>query len=220
MNTLYDQDRITEGAMLEILHSHSSVVFQPPFDDKRFGGINPYALGFEMMLDIRRVCTDPTAEDREYLPDIAGNGDWRGTLRDAWANHRDESFIQQYLSPHLIRKVRLFVLGDDGNDSHYTVTSIHDDRGYDQVRRTIARNYDLGTIEPNIQVVDLDLRGDRKLCLQHTVRDGIPLAEKSRDEVLKHIRSLWGYDVVLRGVDNQSGETIYEKSTAEKASAA
>ena len=220
MNTLYDQDRITEGAMLEILHSHSSVVFQPPFDDKRFGGINPYALGFEMMLDIRRVCTDPTAEDRDYLPDIAGNGDWRGTLRDAWANHRDESFIQQYLSPHLIRKMRLFVLGDDGNDSHYTVTSIHDDRGYDQVRRTIARNYDLGMIEPNIQVVDLDLRGDRKLCLQHTVRDGIPLAEKSRDEVLKHIRSLWGYDVVLRGVDNQSGETIYEKSTAEKASAA
>ena len=51
------------------------------------------------------------------------------------------------------------------------------------------------------------------------MRDGIPLAEKSRDEVLKHIRSLWGYDVVLRGVDNQSGETIYEKSTAEKASA-
>ncbi len=220
MNTLYDQDRITEGAMLEILHSHSSVVFQPPFDDKRFGGINPYALGFEMMQDIRRVCTEPTDEDKEYLPEIAGNDDWRGTLRDAWANHRDESFIQQYLSPHLIRKMRLFVLGDDEKDSHYTVTSIHDDRGYDCVRRTIARNYDLGMVEPNIQVVDLDLRGDRKLCLQHTVRDGIPLAEKSRDEVLKHIRSLWGYDVVLRGVDNQSGETIYEKSTAEKASAA
>lgn len=220
MNTLYDQDRITEGAMLEILHSHSSVVFQPPFDDKRFGGINPYALGFEMMQDIRRICTEPTDEDREYLPEIAGNGDWRGTLRDAWANHRDESFIQQYLSPHLIRKMRLFVLGDDEKDSHYTVSSIHNERGYDSVRRTIARNYDLGMIEPNIQVVDLDLRGDRKLCLQHTVRDGIPLAEKSRDEVLKHIRSLWGYDVVLRGVDNQSGETIYEKSTAEKASAA
>jgi len=140
MNTLYDQDRITEGAMLEILHSHSSVVFQPPFDDKRFGGINPYALGFEMMLDIRRVCPEPTDEDREYLPDIAGNGDWRGTLRDAWANYRDESFIQQYLSPHLIRKMRLFVLGDGEKDTHYTVTLIHDDRGYDRVRRSIARN--------------------------------------------------------------------------------
>ena len=215
INKLYDEGRLTEGAMLEILHSHSNVVCQPAFDDKRFSGINPYALGFEMMQDIVRVCSDPTEEDREYLPEIAGTGDWRGVLREAWANHRDESFIQQYLSPHLIRKMRLFVLADDEKDSHYTVSSIHDERGYDNVRRTIARNYDLGMVEPNIQIVDLDLRGDRKLCLQHNMRDGIPLAEKSRDEVIRHIRRLWGYDVVLKGVDNQSGEALYETNTAE-----
>ncbi len=220
VNELYDQGRITEGTMLEILHSHSSVVFQPAFDDRRYGGINPYALGFEMMQDIRRVCTDPTDEDREWLPEIAGNGDWRGTLRDAWANHRDESFIQQYLSPHLIRKMRLFVLSDNEKDDHYTVASIHDERGYENVRRTISKNYDLGMVEPNIQVVDLDLRGDRQLCLQHTVRDGIALADKGRDEVLKHIRRLWGYDVVLRGVDNLTGETVYRTSTTETDAAA
>jgi len=220
MNELYDQGRITEGAMLEILHSHSNVVMQPAFDDPRYGGINPYALGFEMMQDIRRVCTEPTDEDRKWLPEIAGHDDWRGVLRDAWANHRDESFIQQFLSPHLIRKMRLFVLSDDENDSHFTVAAIHDDRGYENVRRTVARSYDLGMIEPNIQVVDLDLRGDRKLCLQHNLRDGIPLAEKSRDEVLKHIRRLWGYDVVLRGLDSQSGEKVYEASTVESSAAA
>ena len=215
INKLYDEGRLTEGAMLEILHSHSNVVCQPAFDDKRFSGVNPYALGFEMMQDIVRVCTEPTDEDRRYLPEIAGKDDWRGILREAWANHRDESFIQQYLSPHLIRKMRLFVLNDDEKDSHYTVSAIHDERGYDNVRRSIARNYDLGMMEPNIQIVDLDLKGDRKLCLQHNMRDGIPLAEKSRDEVIRHIRRLWGYDVVLKGVDNQSGETLYETSTAE-----
>ncbi len=220
VNALYDQGRITEGAMLEILHSHSNVVFQPAFDDRRYGGINPYALGFEMMQDIRRVCTQPTEEDREWLPEIAGNGDWRGTLRDAWANHRDESFIQQFLSPHLIRKMRLFVLSDNEKDDHYTVASIHDERGYENVRRTISRNYDLGTVEPNIQVVDLDLRGDRQLCLEHTVRDGIALAEKGRDEVLKHIARLWGYEVSLRGIDNLTGETVYKTSTAESEAAA
>ena len=220
INKLYDQGRLSEGAMLEILHSHSNVVCQPAFDDKRFGGINPYALGFEMMQDIVRVCTAPTEEDRQYLPEIAGQDDWRGVLREAWANHRDESFIQQYLSPHLIRKMRLFVLKDDEKDSHYTVSAIHDERGYDNVRRTIARNYDLGAMEPNIQIVDLDLRGDRRLCLQHTMRDGIPLAEKSRDEVVRHIRRLWGYDVVLKGVDNQSGETLYATKTAETSASA
>jgi len=215
VNALYDQGRLSEGAMLEILHSHSSVVMQPAFDDPRYSGINPYTLGFEMMQDIRRVCTEPTDEDRVWLPEIAGNGDWRGTLRDAWANHRDESFIQQFLSPHLIRKMRLFVLSDNAKEDHYTIASIHDERGYENVRRTIARNYDLGVVEPNIQVVDLDLRGNRELCLEHTVHDGIALAEKSRDGVLKHIRRLWGYEVSLRGVDNLTGETVYETSTAE-----
>ncbi len=220
VNELYDQGLITEGAMLEILHSHSSVVFQPAFDDQRYNGINPYALGFEMMQDIRRICTEPSEEDREWLPEIAGNGDWRGTLRDAWANHRDESFILQYLSPHLIRKMRLFVLSDNEKDDHYTVASIHDERGYDSVRRTISRNFDLGALEPNIQVVDLDLRGDRRLCLEHTVRDGIALAGKSRDEVLKHIARLWGYEVSLRGVDNLTGETVYKTSTEDSQAAA
>ena len=36
MNTLFDQGRITEGAMLEILRDHSNVVFQPGFDDPRY----------------------------------------------------------------------------------------------------------------------------------------------------------------------------------------
>ncbi len=46
MNALYDRGLITEGAMLEFLHSHTSVVFQPEFDDRRYYGINPYALGY------------------------------------------------------------------------------------------------------------------------------------------------------------------------------
>ncbi|RMD63058.1 MAG: SpoVR family protein [Alphaproteobacteria bacterium] len=213
MNELFDRGRLTEGAMLEILHNHSNVVFQPGFDDPRYGGLNPYALGFAMMQDIVRICTDPSDEDRICFPDIAGNGDWRTTLREAWANHRDESFIRQFLSPHLIRKMRLFVLGDDARESHYTVLAIHDERGYEKVRTAVAQSYDIGTIEPNIQVVDVDLRGDRQLRLQHTVRNGIPLTEKARNEVLKHIRRLWGYEVSLLGLDDTTGKRVYEVSS-------
>ncbi|WP_239507794.1 SpoVR family protein, partial [Serratia marcescens] len=73
----------------------------------------------------------PTSEDRDWFPDIAGNGQWRETLIDAWANHRDESFLRQYLSPALIRKFRLFVLADEPDDNHFKVASIHDERGYE-----------------------------------------------------------------------------------------
>ncbi len=201
MNTLYDKGLINEGAMLEVLQSHSNVVFQPEFDDPRYSGINPYALGFNMMQDIQRICTDPTDEDKDWFRDIAGCGDWRGVLKDAWANYRDESFIRQYLSPHLIRKMKLFALTDEAKDRHYSVAAIHDERGYDEVRKILAHSYELGNIEPDIQVVDVDLKGDRHLCLQHNLRNGISLDEKNRDEVLKHVRYLWGYDVSLEAVD-------------------
>jgi len=217
MTELHKQGRITDGAFLEILHSHSSVLFQPDYDDPRYGGINPYALGFAMMQDIRRICTEPEDEDREWVPEIAGNGDWRGTLKDAWANYRDESFIRQFLSPRLIRDMRLFVLDDDSEDTHYTVGGIHDERGYQKVRESLAHSYDISMIEPDIQVVDVDLRGDRILKLQHTVRDGVQLEERDRDEVLAHVRRLWGYDAALVGVDAETEEIRYETATAGKA---
>ncbi len=213
MNMLFDKDRISEGHLLEMLHSHSNVVFQPGFDDPRYSGLNPYALGFGMMQDIERICMHPTSEDRDWFPEFAGNGDWRATLKDAWANHRDESFLLQYLSPALIRKMRLFALDDEAKENHYKVASIHNERGYEKVRSTLSRNYDLGMNQPNIQVVDVDLLGNRQLRLQHTVREGIVLSESARDSTLRHVRRLWGYDVSLVGVEANSDKILYETST-------
>ncbi|TPK73661.1 SpoVR family protein [Mesorhizobium sp. B2-4-17] len=213
MNTLFDRGRISEGAMLEILRNHSNVIFQPSFDDPRFSGINPYALGLDMMQDIQRISTEPTAEDRDWFPDIAGRGDWLETLLDAWANHRDESFIRQYLSPTLIRKWRFFVLGDGADQPHYEVASIHNERGYNRIRAALAQSYDLGASRPDIQVVDVALLGDRHLRLQHKVKNGIMLDNESRDATLRHIRNLWGYEVSLVAIDAETGATLSERWT-------
>ncbi|TRC98035.1 SpoVR family protein [Mesorhizobium sp. WSM4303] len=213
MNMLFERGRISEGAMLEILRNHSNVISQPAFDDPRFSGINPYALGLDMMQDIQRISTEPTAEDRDWFPDIAGRGDWRDTLLEAWANHRDESFIRQYLSPALIRKWRLFVLADGADQPHYEVASIHNERGYKKIRAALAQSYDIGSKRPDIQVVDVDLLGDRYLRLQHQVKDGIMLDGKSRDATLRHIRRLWGYDVNLAAIDAETGATLSQRST-------
>ncbi|MER9605058.1 SpoVR family protein [Mesorhizobium sp. M0243] len=215
MNMLFDRGQISEGAMLEILRNHSNVVFQPAFDDPRFSGINPYALGLDMMQDIQRISTKPTAEDRDWFPDIAGQGNWREVLLDAWADHRDESFIRQYLSPAMIRKWRFFVLGDAADQPHCQVTSIHDERGYRKIRDALANSYDLGANRPDIQVVDVDLLGDRHLRLQHKVNDGILLEDASRDATLRHIRRLWGYEVSLAAIDAETGATIHERSTSQ-----
>ncbi|NSY37767.1 SpoVR family protein [Leisingera sp. ANG59] len=201
ISKLYEQGQITQGAYMEMLHSHTNVVMQPEYDDPRFSGINPYALGFAMMDDIRRICQNPTDEDREWFPDFAGNPDWRRVLRDAWANYRDESFIQQFLSPNLIRKFKLFTLTNDAELPNLVVSQIHNRAGYKAIRRDLAKQYDLAYLEPDIQVTDADLRGDRELKLTHTVRDGIHLDEDDQEEVLKHLRRLWGYDVRLDAVE-------------------
>ena len=200
LNDLHANGMIHDGAMLEILHHHTNVLTQPSFDDHRFAGINPYALGFAMMQDIRRICESPTDEDRAWFPMIAGTGDWRGVLTDAWANYRDESFIQQFLSPQLMRQFGMFALEDDGNSPFFTVSSIHDERGYRAIRDALAQSRDISISEPDIQVVDVDLLGDRVLKLQHYRRDDVPLAEEARDSTLAHLKQLWGYDVVLEDV--------------------
>jgi stage V sporulation protein R len=197
VNRLYDDGLISEGALLEILHSHSNVVYQTGYDNPHHSGMNPYALGFAMMQDIQRICLRPTDEDREWFPDLAGRDDWRSALRDIWANYRDESFVRQFLSPHLIRTMKLFVLNDKSADSVYRIDAIHDEIGYRKVRNALAQSYDVSGAEPDIQVVDVDLLGDRQLILKHNVRNGVRLAEASRDQTLRHVRKLWGYEVRL-----------------------
>lgn len=196
MNELYARGQINEGAMMEFMHSHSSVVFQPEFDDRRYSGINPYALGFAMMEDIKRICENPTPEDREWFPHLAG-APWRETLKDAWTHYRDESFILQFLSPAVMRNFALFALQDDAEDSHIEIDAIHDERGFRQVRERLAGMYDLGMHEPNIQVVSADLAGDRLLTLRHTVHNGRVLDRKTMEDVLWHVHRLWGHEVKL-----------------------
>ena len=201
MNRLHQNGQLTDGNFLEFLQSHTNVVFQPDFDDQRYSGFNPYALGFAMMQDIERIVTNPEQEDREWFPDIAGTGDAMAVLRDVWANYRDESFISQFLSPKLMRQLRMFHLHDDPKEANIRVDAIHNERGYRRVRRELARQHDIGFIDPNIEVVDVDLAGDRRLMLRHSVVKGAQLNETDAKRVLQHLADLWTYDVSLVEVD-------------------
>jgi spore cortex formation protein SpoVR/YcgB (stage V sporulation) len=210
MNRLHTQGLIDDGAFMEFLHTHTNVVFQPTFNDPRYSGINPYALGFAMMEDIERIVRQPTEEDRAWFPDIAGTGDAMAVLRDVWANFRDESFVSQYLSPTLIRQLRLFHVRDDEDEAELRVEAIHDERGYRRIRRALSRHYDLAYRDPVIQIVDVDLAGDRKLILQHRVTNGILLEETGAEAVIQHLADLWSYDVVLVEVDDQDDDVLSE----------
>ncbi len=200
LNDMYDQGLLTDGYMIEILSSHTNVVFQPPVTDPRYSGINPYALGFNMFTDLRRICEKPTDEDRQWFPEIAGS-DWHKTLDYAMRHFKDESFIGQYLSPQLMREFRLFSVLDDATQKELEVSAIHDEAGYRRVRESLSRQHDLNWREPNIQVWNVNLRGDRSLTLRHTRHNDRPL-DNGAEEVVKHVARLWGFRVRLESVDN------------------
>ena len=199
LNRLYDEGLVTDGFMIEFLQSHTNVVSQPAFNSPYYSGINPYALGFSMMMDIRRICEEPTDEDRHWFPDIVGT-DWKKTLDFAMRNFKDESFIAQYLSPKLIRDLKLFCILDDEQNPNLEVTAIHDDAGYRRIRQALVEHYNLSNREPNIQIYNVDYRGDRSITLRHTQYNNRPLSEET-EEVLKHMSRLWGFTARLETID-------------------
>lgn len=200
LNDLYDEGLVTDGFMMEFLQSHTSVIYQPGFDSPYYSGINPYTLGFAMYQDIRRICENPTEEDKRWFPDIAGS-DWLTTVKFAMNNFKDESFILQFLSPKVIRDLKLFSILDDDRKDELLVPAIHDESGYHTIRELLAAQYNLGNREPNVQVWNVDRRGDRSLTLRHMQHDRKPLGA-STDEVLKHLHRLWGFDVHLQSMQD------------------
>lgn len=202
MNRLWDQGYLDDGAMLEFIKLHTSVLYQPEFNHKWYSGLNPYYLGFEIFSEIRRICTEPDKEDEDLFPDLVGTN-WVDACVDAVANYRDESFIRQFLSPKTCKKMGLFLLGDDSKND-YKVKAIQNEQGFKQIRKSLADQYLIDNYFPKIEIVDVDHLGTRKLTLQFYQEKGRRLTNDAA-KVISYIEDLWGFDVELV---NQNGELI------------
>ncbi|CAJ0889908.1 SpoVR family protein [Ralstonia flatus] len=205
LHKLYDEKLVNDAFMLELLQAHTNVIYQPPFNSPYYSGLNPYTLGFLMFQDIRRICESPDEEDYRWAPEIAGS-DWQKTLDFAMRNFKDESFLLQFLSPRVIRELKLFSVLDDDRDAKLRVTAIHDDDGYRKIRELLAGQYDLSNIEPNIQVTNVDVGGDRSLTLRHLQSNRRPIGP-NYEEMLRHVVRLWGFTCRL--------EVVYEDGRRE-----
>ena len=201
LNDMYDAGQIDQGILLECLHSHTNVVRQP-----EYARMNPYALGFAAWNEIKRVCETPTAEDREYLPDIAGK-EWLATFHDIMQNYRDESFLLQFLTPKLVREFRLMAIQTGEGLDHWTVTETAGADGFKALRSQLAAAYRLESYMPDISVVRYGRDTDRKLVLQHQSYNGRTLIAEETEQTLQHLRWLWGFEVSLESLD-QSGRSL------------
>ncbi|NKB47464.1 MAG: SpoVR family protein, partial [Legionellales bacterium] len=161
----------------------------------------PYTLGFNIFTDIKRICENPTDEDKQWLSHLV-HQDWQSALFHAMHHFKDESFILQYLSPKVIRDMKLFTLTDDEQATEVVISAIHNQQGYQHIRRTLARQYDLSYQEPDIQVYQVNIEGDRCLTLHHIPQNHRPLHEDT-NKVLRHLHQLWKFPIVLEILDTE-----------------
>src|ERR1051326_4851067 len=104
---LYDRGHVDDAFIGEFIHKHSDVLWQrPTANGSPLKYLSPYKFGFEMYMDIKRRCQNPTKEDEYYFPEQVGRP-YREVWFEAVRNFKDESFIEQYLSPEVVRKMQL-----------------------------------------------------------------------------------------------------------------
>jgi len=200
VNKMHEEGYLGDDFMLEFFHHHSNVIYQPGFDSQHYSGLNPYTLGFNIFTDLKRMSLNPTEEDIKWFPEIAGKGNWAETFRYIVENFKDETFVLQYLSPKVIRDMKLFCLADEEEASYYEVNAIHDEYGYKKVRQALSESYNRSRYVPDIQIYDVDVYGDRTLTLEHTPVNKRSLDSGSISKVLPHVEYLWGFPV--RMVEN------------------
>jgi stage V sporulation protein R len=205
MTRLEEKGMLSSDAFLSFLDHHAGVIFQPTYQKRYYSGINPYALGFAILMDLKRICTEPTEEDKEWFPHLIGQR-WQDVIKEAVYEHRDDSFIAQYLSPKVIRDLKLFTVSLDytkmdeqtHDDSPKAfVSEIHDDIGYKNIRTALARSLERINHVPQIKVVGADLEGDRTLKLKYVPYKGRQLELEDAETVTDYVDYLWGYSVEL-----------------------
>ena len=71
-----------------------------------------------------------------------------------------------------------------------------------------------GAKDSDIQIVKVDISGDRSILLRHKQQNGVPLHEADAKEVIKHFRHLWQFDVKLESVSDSVVTRTYECTEA------
>jgi stage V sporulation protein R len=213
MNKLFDKGLLTDGNMLEFIRLHTGVLTQygtqaqfmeGPGGDKYLTNLylpdfNPYWLGFTIQSDLKRICENPTEEDKRWFPEYAGKP-WLPVWKHAIENFRDESFIDQFLSPKVMRDNRFFSIRSDSGEPYIEVEAIQDDDGFKTIRKELSRNYSLSNRIPEVYVKSADIKRSRAITLQHISRDGRMLDKTTAMMTLKHFKEMWGFPVTLESV--------------------
>ncbi len=181
---------------LEFIVRHNQVLRPTP------GGLNPYHLGFVIWHDIEKRWNegrtgmefqkdDPKTEDIASMDENDTPG--RKKIFEVRESDRDTSFLRRFLTVDIMRDLELFQHEKRGKER--VITKVSDEENWEQVKQTLIHNVGSGSL-PVLKIDDADFGKNRTLYIKHS-HDGRDLQLEYAEHSLRHLKALWGREVVL-----------------------
>mgnify|MGYP002619895801 CR=1 FL=1 len=190
--TYWHSKILTEGALppdeiIDYAETYARIVATSP------GSLNPYALGVEIWRDIeerwnRGMFGDAwesceRLDERERFDLQLGLG--RQKMFQVRALYNDISFLDEFLTPDLVERQRLYNFGYDPRSRSWRIET----REFENVKRRIIDGLtNFGN--PLIAVRDANFRNSAQLLLSHRYTDA-PLRADYAEKVLTNLYQLW-----------------------------
>lgn len=214
MEDLSKEGLLTQGQYLEFLKDHSNIIYQPM-------SLNPYTLGFTTFMDIKRICENPTEEDKVDYPDIAGS-DWLKTIKNVIADYKDSTFIHNFLTKESMKKMKLWEIEPtgktvdtlNGSRAEYEVMHTHDADTFKEFRGHIASRYEWDNLIPTATIVHHDpSKLTTKVKLGKPPK-GLKIDSTNMQKVMRSFATLMG--TVVKVSKFEHGSTEYTVAPYER----
>ncbi|MBA4531597.1 SpoVR family protein [Brevibacillus halotolerans] len=170
---------LTEAETIEFAKLHSSVI-QPSTTS-----INPYHLGLKMFEDIEMRYNNPTKEEQERFGRKPNQG--MEKIFEVRELEGDISFIRNYLTEDLVRRLDMYTFGKQGSD--WMITQ----KQWELVRDQLVLSRVNGGF-PYLIVQDGDYLRSGELYIKH-LYEGLELDVKYIEKTLPYVYTLWGKNV-------------------------
>jgi len=206
MNQLFNEGLLTSEEHADFNYSNSLVKAEHPFS------LNPYLIGSMMWYDIEdrwnkgcygsewSECNNAQVKEDWDTEEMKG---WE-KCKEIMETHSDWFFMQEFLTPELIRdmKVYVFAAEDKGQTIDYVITKDTAEEIRKKILGAFAQN-----MTPSIDIVNGNYEEKGWLEMQHNWV-GTNLDENYAKETMKHIAYLWGRPVVLNTKEDDEKKSL------------
>ena len=192
------QKALQDIDIVDFADHHSATLATQP------GQINPYKLGIEIYRDIEeRWNTGRFGKEYEECDDIEFKRHWDKKLGKGLEKifqvrklYNDVTFIDEFLTPELCEKLKLFVYAYNKRNGTYEIVDRDTKKVKDKLLFSLT-NFG----QPMISVTEDNFEGKGVLLLTHT-HYGVDLKLLEAKETLERVQKIWKQTVCLETIIN------------------